>query len=111
MPIHLHALHYIPVNKICYYPDMTVGHYATHVLGPILGERPETNGDLRMLRVLMNSQQVFKADTVNQLMREVIPDGSDLRILLRLGGPNQPLSFPRGDSSELNPSELLEWSD
>ncbi len=111
MPLYLSALHSIPVNKIPYYHDMTMGHYATHVLGPLLGHRPEANGDVEMLRVLLNSQQVFTADTVNRSMHEVIPDGSRLHVMLRIGGPNEARSFPRGDSSDLYPHELARWSD
>jgi hypothetical protein len=107
MVLNVRALHCISVNQIPYFANMTMGHYVTHVLARSLGEEIEPNGDVRRLRVIFDGQVVFTADTVNHFMYEVIPNGSTLNIALRVGGPDQPDSFPRGDSSPVDVTEYL----
>ena len=106
MPVKLKALCYIPVREIPIYDNMTMGHYATHVLGPMLGFRVEPNGDVEILRVVMNGLPLFQANQRNHLVRNFISNGDTMHVCLRIGGPDESHSYAHGDSSEIDPSEL-----
>jgi hypothetical protein len=75
--------------------DATVGNFVTHFLAPQLGIKPDANGDLPMCIFLVNGCNVFTEGHKHLPVRNVIPDGAGLNMILNLGRFNE--NFAHGD--------------
>jgi hypothetical protein len=101
--IQLGSLHRIRVSELPRCDYMTAGQYVTHVMGPALGYTPDADGHLRMLIVIMASGNqrsiAFGPQDRHRPIRDVVPEGARLNIVLNIGGPESSRNFAYGDNT------------